>query len=69
VDDIFAIISREWDPKAILTQVNTNSDTVKFTLEKEREVSLAFLDVKNHKKTEVNWQHQVIERQLILEDI
>jgi hypothetical protein len=45
VDDIFAIISREY-PEAILAQANTISDTVKFTLEKEREGSLAFLDVK-----------------------
>jgi hypothetical protein len=46
VDDIFAIISREGDPEAILAQANTISDTVKFTLEKQREGSLAFLDVK-----------------------
>jgi hypothetical protein len=46
VDDIVAIISIEGDPEAILAQANTISDTVKFTLENEREGSLAFLDVK-----------------------
>jgi hypothetical protein len=46
VDDIFALISREGDPEAILAQANSISDTVKFMLENEREGSLAFLDVK-----------------------
>jgi hypothetical protein len=54
VDDIFAIISREGDPEAIIAQANTILDTVKFTLEKEREGSLAFLDVKITKNEE-NW--------------
>ena len=45
VDDVFAIIAKEGDPQSILDQANTLSETVKFTLEVEKEGTLPFLDV------------------------
>ena len=45
VDDIFAIIKKEGEPEHILENINKISDTVKFTLEKERDGCLPFLDV------------------------
>ena len=50
MDDIFAIITKNGDPQAILDQANTLSDTVKFTLEVEKEGVLPFLDVKLTKR-------------------
>jgi hypothetical protein len=45
VDDVFAIITKEGNPEEILFRANNISRTVKFTLEKEKDGCLPFLDV------------------------
>jgi hypothetical protein len=46
LNDVFAIIKKEGNPEEILFHANNISRTVKFTLEKEKDGFLPFLDVK-----------------------
>jgi hypothetical protein len=45
VDNVFAIITKEGNPEEILLHANNISRSVKFTLEKEKDGCLPFLDV------------------------
>jgi len=45
VDDIFAVVGKDGDLETILKKINTISDNIKFTFEKEKDGKLPFLDV------------------------
>jgi len=45
VDDTFLLLDHEQDPGAVLDELNTIHPRIKFTMEPEKDESLAFLDV------------------------
>ena len=50
VDDIFAVCPNDSDSNLFLSQLNNLVDSIKFTVEKEQESSLPFLDTTVHRR-------------------
>ena len=66
VDDTFIIINEKNQAEIILEFLNKQHKTIKFTMEKESEKILNFLDVKIKRNDDLTFLHQLITNQRLL---